>query len=337
MSGLKYIIIGISSFISVLLIGTLGYMYIENWPFLDAFYMTVITLSTVGFSERYPLSQRGEVFTIIIILLGVGVTIYLFGSVAQLMIEGRFKTIFERRAMEKKIKSLKNHYVICGYGRIGQHICKHLQKHKVPFVIIDKDYQVAQKAQEEGFLCVEGEATKEEVLLKAGIKNALGLISVVGFDADNVYIILTAKDINSSLRIISRAAEEEAVKKLKKAGANKVISPYNIGAHTIARIITHPLITDFLALTIHEGIELQMEEIPIGQGTKIKDVNLQQSSLRQRFDVIVVAIKKSSGEMLFNPSSETVISCGDILIVLGKPDKLKELEVTLDSISYSFS
>ena len=333
MSGFRPIIIAALLFIIILFVGTSGYIFIEGWPFLDALYMTVITLSTVGYEIPYSLSPAGKGFTVILILVGVGTVLYLFGSIAQVMFEGRLKLLLGRKAMEKKISALKNHYIICGYGRIGQYVCKQLREHKTPFVIIERDPQLSQEAQEHGFLFIQEDATKEEALIKAGVKNALGLITVVESDADNVYIILTARGLNPSLKIISRAAEEGAVKKMFMAGANTVISPYEIGARKIVQTITHPLVTDFIELTVHRGIELQMEEIPIGKEAKIKDVSLKESGLRQKFDVIVIAIRKASGEMIFNPSPQTLISCGDILIVLGKPEKLVELESVMDSHS----
>jgi len=331
MSEIKQIIKCAILFIIIILLGICGYIFIEKWSFLEALYMTIITLTTVGFAEVHPLTPVGRVFTIIFICCGVGVAAYTITTLSRILLEGYLKRAFGRRIMERKIKTLKHHYIICGYGRIGQHVCKELAHYNIPLVVIEKDPNILENIEEHGFLYVHGEATREEILLKAGIKDATGLITTVGSDADNVYIALTARELNPNLFIIGRAGEEGAIKRLLRAGANKVIAPYEIGARKIARMVTHPLVTDFIELTVYRGIELQMREIPIGEKTKIKDVTLKDSGLRKNFDVIVIAVKKATGEMIFNPSSETVISVGDILIVLGKAENLKSLEETLDA------
>ncbi|MDL1955538.1 MAG: potassium channel protein [Candidatus Desulfofervidus auxilii] len=334
MSDLRQIIKCIILFNFIILLGICGYIFIERWSFLDALYMTIITLTTVGFGEVHPLTPAGRVFTLIFILCGVGVAAYVFTTIGRILLEGYLKRVFGRKTMERRIKSLKHHYIVCGYGRIGRHVCKELSQYKIPIVVVEKNTNLLEDIEEHGFLYVHGEATREEVLIKAGIKNAAGLIAVAGSDADNVYIVLTAKELNPKLNIISRAGEEDAVKKLLRAGANKVIAPYEIGARKIARMVTHPLVTDFIELTVYRGIELQMGEIPIGEKAEIKNVSLKDSGLRQRFDVIVVAVRKATGEMIFNPSPETIIDSGDILIILGKSENLKKLEEVMDSASF---
>jgi len=327
----KPILIGL--FLSLLLvtIGTVGYFLIEKWPLGDAFYMTIITLSTVGFGEVHPLSRTGQIFTTCLIIFGIGVVAYIVGSVAQFMVEGQLKKILEKRAMQKKIEKITHHYIVCGYGRIGRGVCEELKKHQKPLVVVERDAEILPEIESQGLLYIHGEATEDEVLLKAGVKRAAGLIAAVGSDADNVYVVLTARELNPTLQIIARAEKEEAVNKLRRAGANKIIAPYTIAARKIAYTVTHPLVTDFIELAVYKGFDLQLEEIPIGMQAQIKDVSLQDSGLRKRFDIIVVAIRKASGEMLFNPSPNAIISPGDILIVLGKPDKLEQLEKVMDS------
>jgi voltage-gated potassium channel len=328
---LKKIIFFLSLSLLVVLIGTLGYMLIEHWPFLESLYMTIITLSTVGFEEVHQLSPKGEVFTICLIFIGIGVVAYAIGSVAQFMVEGHIKKILERRAMQKKIDKLRGHYIVCGYGRVGKGVCEELKRENRPLVVIERAPEVIAEIEKQGLLYVQGEATEDEVLLKAGVKQAAGLLAVLGSDADNVYVVLTARELNPNIQIVARADKEEAVSKLKRAGANKIIPLYTIAARKIACTLTRPLVTDFIELAVYQGVDLQLEEVPVGPQAQIKDVSLRQSGLREKFDIIVVAIKKAKGEMVFNPPSEAIIQSGDILIVLGKSDKLKELEEIMDS------
>ncbi len=317
----------------VVFVGTLGYMIIEGWPFLDSLYMTIITLSTVGFGEVYPLSSKGQAFTIILIFMGIGVVAYTIGSVAQFMVEGHLKRLWEKRAMQKKIDKLKGHYIVCGYGRVGKGVCEELKREKRSVVVIERNAELVSDLEAQGILHIQGEATEDEILLKAGVQRAAGLIATTGSDADNVYIVLTARELNPKLLIVARADREEAISKLRRAGANKIIPLYTIASRKIAFTVTHPLVTDFIELAVYRGFDLQLEEVPIGPKAQIKDVTLKDSGLRERFDVIVVAIKKASGEMLFNPPSQAVISPGDILIVLGRPQKMTELERVMDSHS----
>jgi voltage-gated potassium channel len=328
---LKKIIFLLSLSLLVVLIGTLGYMLIEHWPFLESLYMTIITLSTVGFEEVHQLSPQGEIFTICLIFMGIGVVAYAIGSVAQFMVEGHIKKVLERRAMQKKIDKLKGHYIVCGYGRVGKGVCEELKREKRPLVVIERDPEVIAEIEKQGLLYVQGEATEDEVLLKAGVKQAAGLLAVLGSDADNVYVVLTARELNPNIKIVARADREEAVSKLKRAGANKIIPLYTIAARKIAFTLTRPLVTDFIELAVYRGVDLQLEEVPVGPQAQIKDVSLRESGLRERFDIIVVAIKKARGEMIFNPPSEAIIQPGDILIILGRPAKLKELEEFMDS------
>ncbi len=326
----KILFLLILSFL-VIFIGAVGYMFIEHWSFLESLYMTIITLSTVGFGEVHPLSPKGEIFTIFLIFMGIGVVAYTIGSVAQFMVEGHIKKILERRAMQKKIDKLRGHYIVCGYGRVGKGVCEELKREKRPLVVIEHDPEVIAEIEKQNLLYVQGEATEDEVLLKAGVKQAAGLLAVLGSDADNVYVVLTARELNPNIQIVARADKEEAVSKLKRAGANKIIPLYTIAARKIAFTITRPLVTDFIELAVYQGVDLQLEEVPVGPQAQIKDVSLRESGLREKFNIIVVAIKKAGGEMIFNPPSEAIIQPGDILIVLGKSDKLKELEEIMDS------
>jgi len=319
----------ISFFVLAILVslGIAGYMGIEGWRFLDALYMTVITLGTVGFKEVHELSDAGKLFTIFLILFGVSVIGYIVGSLAQIMFEGQFQRIIGRKKVEKKVEALKEHYIICGYGRMGSLICKEFSAKPLPFVVVEKSPEVIEKLKEEGYLFLHGNATDDETLLKAGIKRAKGLITVVTQDTENVYITLTARGLNHNLYILARAGEEGSEIKLQRAGASKVISPYLIGGSRMAQAVLRPNVVDFIEIaTGHENLELQMEELRIPTRSRFIGENLVSSGFRKEAGVIIIGIKKSSGKMLFNPDPHSKIEAHDTLIFLGKPTAIQKLE-----------
>jgi len=307
--------------------GTIGFMTIEKWRFLDAFYMTVITLGTVGFKEVHDLSDNGKLFTIMLIIVGVGVLGYLVGSLAQIMFEGQIQRVIGRKKVEKMIEALNGHYIICGFGRIGSLICREFRAKGLSYVVIEKDAEVNESLDEHGFLHMKGDATLDEVLLKAGIKRAKGLVSVVSSDTENVYITLTARGLNPDLFILARSSEDGADIKLKRAGANKVVSPYVIGGSRMAQSILRPNVVDFIEIaTGSEHLDLQMEEIAIPPHSSFAGETLVSSGFRKETGVIIVGIKKSHGEMVFNPHSQAMIEGNDTLIVLGDPEAISKLE-----------
>lgn len=318
------------SFVVLLLlisVGTIGYMSIEGWRLLDAAYMTVITLGTVGFREVNELSDGGKLFTMGLIVVGVSVLGYIVGSLAQIMFEGQIQRIMGRKKVEKQIEALTGHYIICGFGRIGSLICKEFKANGLKFVIIEKSAEAAERLEEDGYLYMKGDATLDETLLKAGINRAKGLISVVTSDTENVYITLTARGLNPDLYIMSRSGEEGSDIKLKRAGANKVVSPYTIGGNRMAQSILRPNVVDFIEIaTGHEHLELQMEEINIPAHSAFVGETLVSSGFRKEIGVIIVGIKNCHGKMIFNPHSQTKIDEHDTLIVLGDPTSIHKLE-----------
>jgi voltage-gated potassium channel len=319
----------ISMIVLLLLVsaGTAGYMTIEQWRFLDALYMTVITLGTVGFKEVHDLSDLGKIFTMVLIVVGVSVLGYIVGSLAQIMFEGQFQRIIGRKKVEKKIDALKDHYIICGFGRIGSLICKEFKANDLSFVVVEKEPETLEKLEEEEILFLKGDATLDETLLKAGIKRAKGLISVVTSDTANVYITLTARGLNPDLYILARSGEEGSDIKLKRAGANKVVSPYFIGGTRMAQSILRPNVVDFIEIaTGSEHMDLQMEEIAIPPHSAFAGETLVSSGFRKETGVIIVGIKKGHGKMVFNPHSQAKIEGGDTLIVLGEPGAITKLE-----------
>ncbi len=324
---MRHLKISIVVLLMLVSVGTSGFMAIEKWSFLDALYMTVITLGTVGFKEIHDLSDTGKIFTMLLIVVGVSVIGYIVGSLAQIMFEGQIQRIVGRKRVEKMIDALKDHYIICGFGRIGSLICKEFKANDLPFVIVEKSSETAEKLDEEGYLHMRGDATLDESLLKAGIKRAKGLISVVTSDTENVYITLTARGLNPDLYILARSGEEGSDIKLKRAGANKVVSPYSIGGSRMAQSILRPNVVDFIEIaTGSEHMDLQMEEIAIPDHSAFVGETLVSSGFRKEIGVIIVGIKKSHGKMVFNPHSQSKIEGGDTLIVLGEPQSIAKLE-----------
>jgi voltage-gated potassium channel len=321
---------GLGILLLILLIGTMGFMYIEHWNFLDSLYMTVITITTVGFKEVREISDGGRIFTIFIILFGMGMIAYILGTVAQAMVDIQVRSIIGKTRLGLKMRFIKDHYIICGYGRIGRVIGRELKTHQVPMVVIDSSPEARQLLEDTEIPFIGDDATSEDVLLEAGIMRARGLISVVASDADNLFITMTAKGLNSDLFIITRADDEKNEKKLIRAGASKVFLPYLIGGHKMAQSIVKPAVTDFLEFTVHnKELGLEMGELMVGDRSRLNGVKLIDSGIRQDMDVIIVAVKKKNGEMAFNPSSQTLIEAGDTLISLGKSDDLVKLSVIL--------
>jgi len=328
--GFRRILKGMAILLGLLFVGTTGYVFIEGWSPFDSLYMTVITIATVGYREVGDLSHPGKIFTIFIILFGVGIIAYLLGMVAQAMVELQVRSIFGRRKLGQKIRSIKNHYIICGYGRLGRIICRELKANNIPIVVIDDNGTAMQGLEEEGIPHIVGDATNEDILSEAHIERANGLVSVVASDADNVFITMSARGLNPELFILARAEEEHAEKKLIRAGANKVVLPYLIGGQKMAHIVVKPVVSDFLEFTVHSRkIGLEMGEVAVSEKSPLNGVTLIDSGIRQKMDVIIVAVKKSQGEMRFNPSSQTKIEAGDILIALGKSEEITKLATIL--------
>jgi voltage-gated potassium channel len=311
--------------------GTVGYMILEKWNFLDSLYMTVITLTTVGFGEVHPVNDQGRILTMTILVSGLGVVGYLIGTLTQIVVEGQLLRIMGRKKLERKIEKLKDHIIICGYGRVGRIICEEIYRSKpTALVVIDTDSTVTAKIEEDGHLYLLGDATEERFLLRAGIRRAKGLATALDSEADNVYITLTAKGLNPNLYIIARAGRIGSEKKLLQAGANHVVSPHQIGGYRMAQALLRPSVTEFIDFATHDpNTGMGMEEIPVRPNSKLSDVALVDSGIRKNLDLIIVAIKKADGKMLFNPASHTTIQIGDTLIALGQRSSLIKLEQLL--------
>lgn len=307
--------------------GIFGYMFIEGWHLIDAIYMVAITLTTVGFGEVHPLSTYGKIFTVFVLLGGVGAVGYILGSLAEMMIEGHIGRALGRRKLEKRIESLKNHYIICGFGRMGGFVCDELSREGIPFVVIEKDPEKGERLEEKGYLYIRADATSEEVMIKAGIKRAKGIATLLSSDADNLFITLSARDLNPSIYILSRAEEEGSEKKLLRAGADKVFYPHRIGASRIAQAIIRPSVLDFIEITTADEKEMvRMEELVVGKGSPIAGKSIKDSGIRRDFGVMVVGIRRKDGTMIIDPPPDEEIKEGDILITIGKVKNMKQLE-----------
>jgi voltage-gated potassium channel len=320
--------LAVALLLSVFIGGTLGYMLIEGWSAWDGFYMTVTTITTVGYKEVHPLSRAGEVYTVFVILAGVGTAFYTFTLLATVIVEGGLAARFERRRRRRMIDDITDHFIVCGYGRIGATIVEELRRQHVPFVVIERDPAMVQAVLEIGGLAVEADASSEDVLKRVGIDRARGLIAAVGTDAENVYAVLTARVLRPDLYIVGRAETEDAERKLLRAGANRVVAPYRIGARELAQTALRPAVVDFFELATRSGsLELAIEQVEIEAGSGLAGRSIIEANVRQRFGLIVVGIQRAGGKMEFNPPGEAVMHAGDQLVVLGRVDGLRDLEI----------
>jgi voltage-gated potassium channel len=309
----------------IITFGTAGYMVIEGWNFLDSVYMTVTTLTTVGYREVHELSVRGRIFTILLIVGGVGTMLYALSTGAKVILEGELRDIFGRKKLEKKIRDLSNHYIICGYGRMGKIISRELKGEKVKFVVIEKDSGCLEEKEDCLFLV--GDATRDNILKEAGIERAKGLITVLPGDAENLFVVLSARGLNPNLLIVARAVDEDAEQKLLRAGATKVVSPYHIGGLRMAHTVLKPTVVDFIEFATKSGnIELQMQEISIVESSRLVGLTMEECGIGKDLGIIIVAIKQPTGDTKFSPTFQSTVKAGDTLIALGETSKLKVLE-----------
>jgi len=305
----------------ILVLGTVGYVLIEGWGIIDSFYTTVTTISTVGYGDFTPATRQGRLFTVLLVLFGVGTMLYSVSMFAEMMVEDRLKKVLGRGSMENRIERMKNHYIICGFGRMGSLICRELAEEKAPFVIIEKNPDVIQRLDDEGYVYLKGDATDDKSLLRAGIKRAKGVVCVLSTDAENLYVILTAKELHAGIYILSRCEEEVSEHRLLRAGADRVVSPYKMGGMRMAMAILKPAMMDFIEITTRrQSLELRMEEMPLSEDSSFIGKSLEASEIRKSYGLIIVAVKKDSGKMIFNPQAGYIIEKGDRLIALGEDD-----------------
>lgn len=305
---------------------TIVFHFVERKDFLDSIYFTVITLTTVGYGDISPETTTGKLSAVVTIIVGVGLFGLLLGSITEMLVEGQLRRILGRKRLEKEIASLRDHFIVCGFGRIGSIVARELHQNEVPFVIIEEDEDATRKAAEEGYLYLAGDATDDSVLAEAGIHRARGLVSVLGKDAENVYLTMSARDLNRKLLIVARGEDDRTARKLARAGASRIVSPYEIGGLRMAHAILRPNVIDFIEAATKSGTEIHMEEARVLETSPFQGKSLVDSGIRQDFGVIIVAIRKPDGRMTFNPSGLTVIEPGDVLITMGPEPSLARLE-----------
>jgi voltage-gated potassium channel len=316
--------------IGIIAFGTLGYCFVEHMPLFEAFYMTIITITTVGFAEVIPLSQNGRAITIIIIVLGITAGTYTIGVLVRALVEGELIKIFGRIKVQKQVSELKNHFIICGFGRIGRIVCSELNDDNISFVIIEQDPTVIEHIEALKYLYLDMDATTEEALMQAGIMKAKGIVTAVNSDANNVFITMTAKSLRPDVFVLARASEEQNEAKLFRAGATRVVSPYLIGGRRIAQMLKKPTVVDFIdCAMMGSHLGLMMEEATIGAKSSLIGKNLIDSNLRRDYGVIIVAIKKLSGDMVYNPMPSEALEAGDVIVVIGKKEDLRRMHTVV--------
>ncbi|MBL7052387.1 MAG: potassium channel protein [Candidatus Marinimicrobia bacterium] len=308
-----------------LFVGTIGYHFIEGFDLIDSIYMTAVILSTVGFGGGLEeLSQIGRLFTIILIILGVGTVAYAVTIMAEYVFENR---LFRSRKMERIIENIKDHYIVCGYGRMGKIICRELEKNKKSFIVLDSRPEKVNTATTKGYLALMGDCLEDNFLKRAQLQDAKGLVVVLSSDENNLFVTLSARRMKQDLFIIAKTSHENNATKFLTAGANKVLNPYEIAGHSMANMLTRPAVTDFLEI-INEGLvaDWEMDEVKVCEGSALHNKQIKEAFVRSELDVIIAAIQKPDGKMIFNPSGEMVIEQNDLLIAMGYNENLKILE-----------
>ncbi|MBW1693418.1 MAG: NAD-binding protein [Deltaproteobacteria bacterium] len=322
--------ISIFVLIAVVSLGTVGYVTLEEMDLFDAFYMTLITISTVGFGEIKPLSDGGRILTIFIIISGISVLTFTLGQVLTIFMEGELSQLLGRRKLEKQISRLKDHYIVCGYGRIGKIVSQELADDNIPFIIIEQNPNLVEILEQVRYLYINMDATTEAALLKAGIMKAKGIVTAVHSDANNVFITLSAKGLRPDIFILARSSDEENQEKLLRAGATRVVCPYLMGGRRMFQVLKRPTVMDFIdTATMDTQLGLRMEEAVVSTKSSLLGKTLIESHIRQDFGVIIVAIKKPTGEMIFNPLPTEKLEGGDVIVVIGKKEDLIRMDTVL--------
>jgi voltage-gated potassium channel len=305
--------------------GTLGFHLIEGWSLSESLYMTVQTVTTVGYGDMPPQSDHGRAFATIFMIMGVGTVAYALSSTVQSIVQSEIVHTLGERRRYREMSKLHNHFIICGVGRVGSRIIREMQRSGVPFVAIESDAKKVAGLMESGAHVLVGDATLEETLRSAGVERASGLAACLPDDADNVYVVLTARDLKRDLHIVARAVEEQAEPKLIKAGANRVVAPTIIGSHRMAQALIKPALADFMDSITAENLDLGFEQLEVEPTSRYVGHKLSDTNIRSELDVVVITIRRHSGEMVFNPSGDAVIEAGDLLIAIGRADSLAEL------------
>lgn len=316
-----------AAIVTILATGTIGYVVIADYPWFEAFYMAAITMTTVGYAEVLPLDRAGRIFNAVFMVLSVSTLLMAVGVMTQAVIEFQFGNILEKRRGKRMIDKLKGHYIICGFGRVGRGAAAELHRAGVPLVVIDRREERVEWAMRSGYLACLGDSTRDEILKEAQVEHAAGLIAALATDADNLFAVISAKTLNSRIRVAARAAEEEAERKMRQVGADSVFAPYVITGTRLAQSLLKPHVHQFLDFaTTSLGLEVDIEQLEVSPASDIGGRSLAELRIRSELKVIVLAIRRSNGEMLFNPPADAVIEARDYLIVMGEADALRRLE-----------
>ena len=325
----RFILI-VVAIVTTLTIGTVGFTVIDGYPPFDAFYMSLTTMTTVGYGEIHPLSQAGRIFNSFLIVFGVTTIFIAIGAMTQTIIELEFGDAIGKRRNKRMIDNLKDHYIICGYGRVGRGAAHELRHAGVPFVVVDNNPDRAERAMLAGMLAVAADSTQDETLRLVGIERARGLVAALATDADNLFVLLSAKGLNPQIYVATRAAEEGAEAKMRRAGADAVFAPYAMTGHRLAQSLLRPHVVQFLDFTTKDvGEDIAIEQVRVSGASEMVSKTIKEMQLRKEVGVIVMAIRKESGEMVFNPPAETAVQGGDYLIVMVRPGNLRTLETLL--------
>lgn len=313
----------------VLAVGTIGFRLISGYSLFEAFYMTLTTITTVGYKEFKPLSQAGRVFNSFVIFFGVSAMFLTVGVMTQTIIELELQDRYGEIRKQRTIGKMKDHFLVCGFGRVGRNASYELQRAKAPFLILDRNPQRVERAVQAGMVAALADATRDDDLRKAGVMRARGLIAALPSDAENLFIILSAKTLNPKLRVATRASEEEAGEKLRRAGADVVFAPYTLAGHQLAQALTRPNVMQLLDFATYGfGPNLTMEQLPVAAGSELASKPLSDIT-RLDLNLIVLAVRTADRGIVFNPHGETQLSAGDYLIALGDPTSLDRLESVL--------
>jgi len=312
----------------VLCAGIIGYMLIEKWPLLDAFYMTIITISTVGYGEVRPLSSAGRIFSSFLIVGGVGVALYALTTTVEYFVRGHITNMFGSRRMRERISRLKGHYILCGYGRVGRVVAQAFKSEGTGFVVIDPNPEAISQATADGCLCLQGDASAYDVLRSAGIERARGLVAVTGDDATNVFIIVSARKLAQDLFVVARASSEDSKAKLEAVGANRAVDPYHSGGERMARLALYPVVSDFIEKVLPGyGKELGLEDIEVTPVSLLRGKSIGEAQ-EYSGGASILAIRKPGGDTMPKPPDDTIIEVGDRLVILGTREQLRVLEGT---------
>lgn len=307
--------------------GTLGFILIEGYPPFDAFYMTLTTVTTVGYKELHDLSRAGRIFNSFLIFFGVMTIFFAVGLMTQTMVELELHQYFGKRRVRKMIQNLRNHYIVCGFGRVGRGAAEELVTAGAPFVVVDRSEERVARALSAGMIAVRADATRDETLREVGIERARGLIATLSTDADNLFVILSARALNPSLKLCARIAEDESEQKMRRAGADFVFAPYNLVGHRMAQSMMRPHVAQFIDFTTKNiGLDVGIEQVQVAEQSEFASRSLEQLQFRRELGVIVLAIRRADGSMHFNPPADAVIGGGDYLIVMGEPENLRRVE-----------